>query len=78
MPQKSSSNIITKAIWLILLFILAYFLWMEHRAHVVEYLPTILFFSFLLLCPLMHLFMHHGHSHDEKKHEDDSKDNENR
>jgi len=32
-------------------------LWMEHRAHllgVLVWLP-------LLLCPLMHLFMHHGH-----------------
>ena len=33
------------------------YLWMEHRAHllgVVVWLP-------LLACPLMHLFMHHGH-----------------
>lgn len=35
----------------------AYFLWMEHRAHVIQYLP----WTFLLICPLMHLFMHHGH-----------------
>jgi len=35
----------------------AYFLWTEHRAHVLQYLP----WSFLLICPLMHLFMHHGH-----------------
>ena len=35
----------------------AVYLWMEHRAHllgVLVWLP-------LLLCPLMHLFMHHGH-----------------
>ena len=37
----------------------AYFLWMEHRAHVIQYLP----WTFLLLCPLMHVFMHHGHGH---------------
>ncbi len=33
------------------------YLWMEHRAHllgVLVWLP-------LLACPLMHLFMHHGH-----------------
>jgi hypothetical protein len=33
------------------------YLWMEHRAHllgVLVWLP-------LLLCPLMHFFMHHGH-----------------
>ena len=33
------------------------YLWMEHRAHllgVLVWLP-------LVACPLMHLFMHHGH-----------------
>ncbi|WP_041656538.1 DUF2933 domain-containing protein [Azoarcus sp. KH32C] len=29
----------------------------EHRAHVLGILPWL----FLLACPLMHLFMHHGH-----------------
>lgn len=29
----------------------------EHRAHVVAWLPWL----FLLACPLMHLFMHRGH-----------------
>jgi hypothetical protein len=33
------------------------YLWMEHRAH----LSGVLVFLPLLLCPLMHLFMHHGH-----------------
>jgi hypothetical protein len=32
------------------------YLWMEHRAH----LLGALVFLPLLLCPLMHLFMHHG------------------
>jgi hypothetical protein len=35
----------------------AYFLWTEHRAHVIEYLP----WAILALCPLMHLVMHRGH-----------------
>lgn len=35
----------------------AYFLWTEHRAHVIQLLP----WAFLALCPLMHLFMHGGH-----------------
>lgn len=35
----------------------AYFLWTEHRAHLSRALP----WTLLLLCPLMHLFMHHGH-----------------
>ena len=33
-----------------------YYLWMQHRAHVLQYLP----FMFFLLCPLMHLFGGHG------------------
>jgi len=34
-----------------------YFLWTEHRAHVIQYLPWVL----LAMCPLLHLFMHRGH-----------------
>ncbi|MBL8377338.1 MAG: DUF2933 domain-containing protein [Burkholderiales bacterium] len=37
----------------------AYFLITEHLAHVTSFLPFIL----LALCPLMHIFMHHGHGH---------------
>ena len=35
----------------------------EHRQHALDFLP----FLILLACPLVHLFMHHGHgarSHD--------------
>lgn len=41
------------------LAVAAFFLWSEHRAHVMGWLPYLL----LLACPLMHLFHHHGHSH---------------
>ena len=34
-----------------------YFLLTEHRAHFFRALPFLL----LLACPLMHIFMHHGH-----------------
>lgn len=34
-----------------------YFLLTEHRAHFFGALPFLL----LLACPLMHVFMHHGH-----------------
>ena len=36
-----------------------FFLLAEHRAHVLPWLPWL----FLAACPLMHLFMHHGHHH---------------
>ncbi|MEP6721676.1 MAG: DUF2933 domain-containing protein [Variovorax sp.] len=34
-----------------------FLLFTENRAHVPGFLP----FALLLACPLMHLFMHHGH-----------------
>jgi len=43
------------------LLIAAYFLWTEHRAHLVgalSFLPYLL----LLACPLLHLLMHGGHA----------------
>lgn len=48
------------------LAVAAYFLWTEHRAHVMGVLPYLLF----LACPLMHMFHHHGHQHGrEQRHE---------
>ncbi|HUX91073.1 MAG TPA: DUF2933 domain-containing protein [Gallionellaceae bacterium] len=45
--------------WILLAFlaISAFYLFTEHRAHLFGALPFLL----LLACPLMHLFMHHGH-----------------
>jgi hypothetical protein len=34
-----------------------YFLLTEHLAHTIQALP----WAFVLLCPLMHVFMHRGH-----------------
>lgn len=51
--------------------IAAYFLLEEHRAHMLGALP----YLFLLACPLMHLFMHHGHgghSHHQHRNPSDS------
>jgi hypothetical protein len=49
------------------LAIAAFFLLTEHTAHVFGVLPYVL----LLLCPLLHVFMHHGHGghsgHDEEQ-----------
>jgi len=39
--------------------IAGFFLFTEHRAHLLGALPWLL----LLGCPLMHIFMHHGHGH---------------
>ncbi|MGI0119530.1 DUF2933 domain-containing protein [Zooshikella sp. RANM57] len=37
----------------------SYFLLIEHREHLFALLPYLI----ILSCPLMHLFMHKGHSH---------------
>ena len=47
----------TKWPFAVFLAIGAYFLWTEHQAHVIEFLPWLL----LLGCVGMHLFMHGGH-----------------
>ena len=47
-------------LWLgacVFLAIAIFFLWEEHRAHILGALPYLL----LLACPLLHLFMHRGH-----------------
>ncbi|WP_410480325.1 DUF2933 domain-containing protein [Pseudomonas sp. DCA-1] len=48
------------------LAIIGYFLFTEHRAHVIPYLPFLL----VLACPLMHFFMHRGHRHGEHEHDE--------
>jgi hypothetical protein len=46
--------------FLVFLGVAVFFLWTEHRAHLLGALPYAIF----LLCPLIHLFMHRGHRHD--------------
>jgi hypothetical protein len=43
--------------YLVIGAVAAYFLLTEHLAHTIAVLPYLL----LAACPLMHLFMHHGH-----------------
>jgi len=47
-------------LWLgfcLFLAIAVFFLWEEHRAHILGVVPYVL----LLLCPIIHLFMHRDH-----------------
>ena len=41
-----------------------FYLLTEHTAHVFGVLPYLL----VLACPLMHMFMHHGHHHGDHSH----------
>jgi hypothetical protein len=41
-----------------------FFLWQEHRAHILGALPYLL----LLACPLIHFFMHRGHGANHRDH----------
>lgn len=51
----------------------SYFLLIEHRQHLFQWLP----FLILALCPLMHVFMHRGHGgHGSHEHHDPHKTEE--
>ena len=43
--------------WWFFAAVALFYLLSEHRAHLFGILP----YLFLLACPLMHIFMHHGH-----------------
>ena len=43
----------------IFLAVAVFFLWQEHRAHILGILP----YALLLLCLLSHRLMHHRHDH---------------
>lgn len=60
MPQPSAKQFFRSRTGLVLLAFLAiaaFFLITEHTAHVFGILP----YALLLLCPVLHLFMHRGH-----------------
>jgi hypothetical protein len=58
----------------IFLAIAGFFLWEEHRAHVLGILPDLL----LAACPVVHFFMHRGHGHHRHRDREDSTDGANR
>lgn len=59
--KHEEHNHIRRGKWVLagFLAIAAFFLWTEHRAHLLGILPYLL----ILACPLMHIFHHHGHGH---------------
>ena len=59
MSDTHGTQRLSRARWVLygFLTVAGFFLFTEHRAHVLGILP----YLFLLACPLMHLFMHHGH-----------------
>jgi hypothetical protein len=59
--QHSPSTALFRSALLVFLAAAGFFLWTEHRAHLLGVLPYLIF----LLCPAMHFFMHRGHHHDE-------------
>jgi len=71
MTEKDNSggkNIFTGQTMVLALLIVigGFFLWTEHRVHVLGALPYLV----LLLCPLMHFFMHRGHGQSNDCHKD--------
>lgn len=63
--NKSTLNINHFA-FLLFIIVGGFFLWTEHRAHIMGALPYLIF----LLCPIMHIFMHKGHGGHNNKHDD--------
>lgn len=55
--ELGRSELRAKIAWVVLAAVAGFFLLSEHRAHFLGALPYLL----LLACPLMHVFMHHGH-----------------
>jgi hypothetical protein len=58
MNKEKESNIFWKHpfTW-VCLFAIGYWLYSYHLEHALGVLP----YAILILCPLMHIFMHHGH-----------------
>lgn len=60
-PIRGAKGAAMKNAWIALIGFLAittFFLWEEHQAHILGVLP----WALLLLCPILHLFMHRGHN----------------
>ncbi len=75
MSEQHDNHHQAKSRWVLygFLAIAGFFLVVEHRAHLSGWFSSYGIWLLLLACPLMHLFMHHGHGdHDQHTHHHDS------
>lgn len=77
MNINEAKNFWKNPIVLVCVLAIGYWVYTYHLEHALGFLP----YGILLLCPLMHIFMHgnhghggHGHSHNENSDECDHKD----
>ena len=68
-PRRSVDRLSRWVIWTLGAAALGYLI-IEHRPHLFGWLPYLI----ILACPLVHLFMHHGHHHGGASHDGDPKD----
>lgn len=65
MTNKNKSTLNFNQLVLLLVIIVGgLFLWNEYRENLMGALPYLI----ILLCPLMHIFMHKGHGNKDNKH----------
>ena len=65
--QSGDRSPIGKYVFIGFALIAGYFLVTEHKAHLYGWLSAYGIWLLLLACPLMHVFMHHGHGEHGKR-----------
>lgn len=74
MNKMEANNFWKNPLVLICLVSIGYWIYTYHFEHALGFLP----YAILLLCPVMHIFMHgnHGHGEHGNNHSDDDKSDE--